>query len=73
MVKTQIFSKFKHHKILKMTIVISNDGLRDTKPSNDMIEYEQCCIFLGVIKYRHHLGPFSEIVHNYNDVSMPPG
>jgi hypothetical protein len=50
-------SKFRHHKILKMTTMISNDGLRDTKPSNDMIEYEQCCSFLSVIKCRHRLDP----------------
>ena len=40
MEKTQLLSELRHNKILKMTIVISNDILRDTKPSNDMIEYE---------------------------------
>jgi hypothetical protein len=73
MAKTQLFSKFSHHKISKVTTVISNDGLRDTKSSNDMIEYEQCCSFPSIIKCRHRLGPFSEIIHSYNDVSMPPG
>jgi hypothetical protein len=55
-----------------MTTVINNDSLMNTKSSNDMIEYEQCYSYPGVIKCRHHLGPFSEIVHSYNDVSMPP-
>jgi hypothetical protein len=55
-----------------MTTMISNNILRDTKPSNDMIEYEQCCSIPGVIKCRHHLSLFSEIIHNYNDVCMPP-
>jgi hypothetical protein len=72
MVKTQLFSKFIHHKISKMTIVVSNDGLRDTKSSNDMIEYEQRCSFPGVIKCRYFLGPLSEIIHIYNNVSMLP-
>jgi hypothetical protein len=72
MAKIQLFSKFRHHKISKMTTVISNDGLRDTKSSNDMTEYEQCYSFSSLIKCRHHLGPFSEIIHNYNNVSMPP-
>jgi hypothetical protein len=72
MAKTQLFSEFEHHNISKMTTMINNNGLRDTKPSNDMIEYEQCCSFPGVLKCRHCLDPFSEIVHNYNDVSMPP-
>jgi hypothetical protein len=55
-----------------MTIVICNDGLRDIKPSNDMIEYEQCYSSPSVIECRHRLGPFSEIIHIYNNVSMPP-
>jgi hypothetical protein len=73
MPKIQLFSKPQHHEILKMTTVISNDSLGDTKPSNDMIEYEQCYSFPCVIECRHRLDPFSEMVHNYNDVSMPPG
>jgi hypothetical protein len=52
--------------------MISNDSLGNTKPSNDMIEYEQCCSFPGVIECRHRLDPFSEVIHNYDDVSMPP-
>jgi hypothetical protein len=52
--------------------MIYNDGLRKTKPSNYMIEYEQCCSSPSVIECRHRLEPFSEIVHNYNNVSMPP-
>jgi hypothetical protein len=59
-------------KLQKWISMVGDDGLRDTKPSDDMIEYEQCCSFLGVIKCRHRLDPFSEIIHNYNDVSMPP-
>jgi hypothetical protein len=73
MAKNQLFSKFRHHKISKVTTVISNDGLRDTKSCNDMTEYEQCCIFPSIIKCMHRLGPFSEIIHSYNDLSMPLG
>ena len=72
MEKTQLFSKFGHHEVPKMTTVIGNNSLRDTKPSNDMIENEKSCSFPSVIKCRHHFGPFSEIIHSYNDVSMPP-
>jgi hypothetical protein len=72
MMKTQLLSKFRHHKILKMTTVISNNIPRDTKSSNDMIGYEQCCSFPGVIKCRHCLDLFSEIIHSYNNISMPP-
>ena len=71
MLKTQHFSKLGHHEISKMATVISNDSLGDTKPSNDMIEYEQFYSFPCVIECRHRLGPFSEVRHNYDDVSMP--
>jgi hypothetical protein len=56
-----------------MAPMVGGSGLRDTKPSDDIIEYEQHYSFPGIIKCRHRLDPFSEIVHNYNDVSMPPG
>jgi hypothetical protein len=72
MSKTQLLSKFINHEIVKMTTMVSDYGLRDTKPSNDMIEYEQHCSFLGIIKCKHCLGPFSEIIHGYNNVSMTP-
>jgi hypothetical protein len=55
-----------------MGAMVGDDGLRDIKPSDDMIEYEKCCYFHGVIECRHRLSPLSEIIHNYNDVSMPP-
>jgi hypothetical protein len=67
MAKTQLFNKFRHHKILKMATVISNDSLRNTKSSNDVIEYEQCCSSPSVIKCRHRLNPFSEVMY-----SCPP-
>jgi hypothetical protein len=55
-----------------MATMVSDDGLRDTKPSDDTIEYEKLYIFSSIIKCRHHLDPFSEIIHSYNNVSMPP-
>jgi hypothetical protein len=72
MPKTQLFSKLRHHEISKMDTVISNDSLWDSKSSDDMIEYEKCCSFPSVIECRHHLSPFSEVIHSYDDVSMPP-
>jgi hypothetical protein len=71
MSKTQLFSKIRHHDVLKMDIVISNDSLRESKSSDDMIEYEKCCNFSSVIECRHRLDPFSEIICGYDDVSMP--
>jgi hypothetical protein len=41
MPKTQILGKLGHHEISKMDIVNSDDSLRDSKSSDDMIEYEQ--------------------------------
>jgi hypothetical protein len=45
MAKTQLLSKFRHHKISKMTTVISNDGLGDTKSSNDMMNMNNVAFF----------------------------
>jgi hypothetical protein len=41
MLKNQLFSKLRHHEILKMATLISNDSLWNSKSSDDMIEYEQ--------------------------------
>jgi hypothetical protein len=72
MSKTQLLGNFKHREIEKMTTMVNDDVLRDTKSSNDMIEYEQCCSFPGIIKCRHRRDPFSEIIHDYDNVYMPP-
>jgi hypothetical protein len=40
MAKTQLFSELGHHEVSKVATVINNDSLRNTKMSNDMIEYE---------------------------------
>jgi hypothetical protein len=40
MSKTQLFSNLGHHEISKMATMISDDSLRDSKSSDDMIEYE---------------------------------
>jgi hypothetical protein len=38
-----------------------------------VIKYEKGCNFPGIVESRHRLGPFGEIIHGYNNVSMPPG
>ena len=73
MSKNQLVGKFRHHKVSKMVTVISDDSLRDPKSSNNMIKYEKGYNFPGIVKSRHHLGPFCEIIHGYNNVSMPLG
>jgi hypothetical protein len=54
-----------------MATVISDDSLWDSKSSDDMIEYEQGYSFSDIIECRHRLTPFSEIIHSYDDLSMP--
>jgi hypothetical protein len=73
MTKTQLIGKFKHHKVAKMAIVISNDSLRDPETCNNMIKYEKGYRFPSIFKCRHRLGPFCEVIHSYDNVSMPPG
>jgi hypothetical protein len=64
MMKTQLIGKLIHHEIEKMATMVSDDGLRGTKPSDDVIEYEQHCSFPSIIKCKHRIGPFSEIMHS---------
>jgi hypothetical protein len=40
MAKTQLFSEFGHHEVSKVATVISDDSLRNTKMSYDVIENE---------------------------------
>jgi hypothetical protein len=40
MVKTQLFSELGHHEFSEVATMISNDILRNTKTSDDVIEYE---------------------------------
>ena len=72
MSKTQLLCKLSHHEVLKVATVISNDRLWDSKSCDDVIENEKCCSFSSIVECRHRLDPFSEIIHIYNDVSMPP-
>ena len=70
--QTQLRSQLHHHIMPKMGTMIGNDGLRDTKPRNDMIEYELCsCLTIGG-KCRHCFGLVGEVVHGYNNISIPP-
>ena len=55
-----------------MGTMIGNDGLRDTKPSNDVIEYELSSCLTVSGKCRHCFGPFGEVVHGYDNIGMPP-
>jgi hypothetical protein len=73
MSKTQLVGKFRHHKVSKMATVISNDSLWDPKSSNNMIKYEKGFSFPSIFESRHRLGPFREIIHGYDNVSLPLG
>ena len=56
-----------------MAPMVSNDCLWDTKPSYDMIEYENCSCFSACVECRHRLGPLSKIINRKDDIRMPPG
>ena len=73
MVKTQLFSKFGHHKIPKVATVIHDDSLGNTKMSYNVIKKEQWCGLSSVVKCQHLLSPFRKLINEYNDVTMPPG
>ena len=72
MMQAQLGSQLRHHIMSKMGTMIDNDGLRDTKPRNDVIEYElSCCLTVGG-KCRNFFDPFGEVINQYNDTIMPP-
>src|SRR6202034_2869716 len=73
MAQTKLVCKFCHHDVSKMTSMISDDCLRDTKPSDNMIENENCRCSTICLKCRHRLGPFSKIINREDDIRMPPG
>lgn len=69
--QTQLINKLYHHIILKMRAMVSDDGLKDTKSSYDMIKKELSCSFTFEIICGHRLGPFSEIIDSDDDITMP--
>src|SRR5271168_429768 len=73
MAQTKLVCKFCHHDVSKMTSMISNDCLWDTKPSDNMIENENRRCSTICLKCRHRLGPFSKIINCEDDICMPPG
>ena len=73
MAQTKLACKFGHHDVSKMAPMVSNDRLWDTKPSNNVIENENCCCFAICLECRHRLGPFSKIINHEDDIFMPPG
>jgi hypothetical protein len=40
MSKTQLFCKLRHHEVLKVDTIISDDRLWDSKSRDDVIEYK---------------------------------
>ena len=73
MTQAKLVCKFCHNNISKMTPMISDYHLWDTKPSNYMIEHENCSCFAVYLKCRHHLSPLSKIIYRKDDIRMPPG
>src|SRR5277367_6475908 len=70
MAQTKLVCKFYHHDVSKMTSMVSNDCLWDTKPSNNMIENENRRCSTICLKRRHRLGPFSKIINRKDDIRM---
>lgn len=50
--------------------MICNDGLRDTKPSKDVVENKLSSCFRIVEIGWHGFGPLCEIVESHNNVMM---
>jgi hypothetical protein len=50
MSKTQLFCKLRHHEVLKVDTIISDDRLWDSKWRDDVIEYKQGWIFSRIVE-----------------------
>src|SRR5271168_2699268 len=73
MTQAKLVCKFCHHNVSKMMPMISDNHLWNTKPSNDMIEYENRSCFTVCLKCRHRLGPLGKIIYHKDNICMPPG
>lgn len=73
MAKTQLSSQLCHHVLMKMCSLISDNGLRDAKMGYNMFKEELSSSDIVSIICGHHLGPFSKIVDDDDDIAMSPG
>ena len=73
MMKTQLGTQLNHLLITEMGLMISDYGLWNSKPSYDMNEKEEGSNITILYICRHFLSPFCEIIHSYDNVTMPPG
>jgi hypothetical protein len=52
--------------------MVSDNLLRNLKPSYDLIKNEKCCSFPIISEHWHSLSPFGEVVDDHDNVMMPP-
>ena len=52
--------------------MVSDNGLRDSKPGNHMIEKKLGSSLTVSCECRNCFGPFSEVVHGYDNITIPP-
>jgi hypothetical protein len=53
--------------------MISDNGLWNTKVSDDVVEDEKRCSMIIIQKGGHSLNPFCEVINNDDDITMPSG
>jgi hypothetical protein len=52
--------------------MVSENLTWDTKPSDNLIEYEEGCSLPIEFNYRHGLVPLSKVVDDHDNVLIPP-
>ena len=52
--------------------MVSDKLLQNTKPSDDMVEYEMCSGLTVEFNHGHSLSPFCKIVNSHYNMMMPP-
>jgi hypothetical protein len=53
--------------------MISYNGLQDTESSDDVVKHKGCCSATIIKECRHSLNPFSEVINENDDITVPPG
>jgi hypothetical protein len=71
MAKTHLGVQFTHHLILEMLSMINYNSLWDTESSDDVVKHEECYNATIIKECRHSLNPFSEVINDNDDITVP--
>ena len=71
--QVQCRCQLNHHVISEMVAMVCDNGLGYVEPRNNMVEKELSYRLTVCRVCRHRFGPFGEVIHNNDNIAMPPG